>query len=78
MKQDTIDALAQVAGKTFESLKSQLLSLEALGVRPIVITHPNGMLDTMRVDPPHATTPAVDEIRTKKRIVVDTHATHAR
>jgi hypothetical protein len=61
-----LDRLQNYAGTLFSQLKATLIEIEALGKRPIVITHPNGMLDTMRIDPAHATTPAIDAIRASK------------
>lgn len=49
----------------FYELKQVCLALEARGLRPNVIVHPNGMPDRIEVLPPHATTPQVEEIRAR-------------
>lgn len=62
MIRDT-EYLENRASFLFTKLKETMIEIESLGRRPIVVTHDNGMLDTMRVEPGHATTPEVDRIR---------------
>jgi hypothetical protein len=51
----------------FIELKRICLALEARGYRPQLIVHGNGMPDKFRVDPTHATTPAIEAIRQQNR-----------
>lgn len=50
----------------FHELKQVCLALEARGMRPNVLVHPNGMPDRIEILPPHATTPQIEEIRRKR------------
>lgn len=50
----------------FWKLKETMTELERRGLRPELVTHPNGMPDRFGVYPPHATTPAVDAIRVSR------------
>lgn len=61
-----LDRLHARAAFLFTKLQETLVAIEAAGERPVVITHPNGMLDTMRIEPPHPTTPEVEKIRASK------------
>lgn len=61
-----LDRLHARAAFLFTKLQETLVAIEATGERPVVITHPNGMLDTMRIEPPHPTTPEVEKIRASK------------
>lgn len=66
MIRDT-EYLENRAGFLFSKLKETMLEIESLGKRPIVTTHQNGMLDTMRIELAHATTPEIDRIRAEKK-----------
>lgn len=57
---DDLDTRAHLL---FWKLKETLIEIEATGRRPVVITHPNGMLDSFGIHAAYATTPQVEEIR---------------
>lgn len=60
------DTLHTRAHLLFMKLKETLIELEAIGMRPCVTTHGNGMLDSFEIKSAHPTTPAVEEIRARK------------
>jgi hypothetical protein len=71
---DMLDqALAENADALFQKLKQRLIQIEARGFRPVVTTHGNGMLDTLRIEQTHATTPEVDRIRAERKAESPAH-----